>query len=195
MNKDLPKNDMPPVFQGELEEIKPIARAKRKAAKDFKWTRRYSLEDTMLLAYWLYIFDRKSEAMEICRFLAQAQFTGDVLLWVYVEGSLALQARLLRHMNHQDEAKVCIKRIETVMIEAYEPGTLEFRLQGNVLESYETNANLTQRDMRKPDERIWHLQALIECCTLIELGGSAALPIDVLEEHVREHKARLREIA
>ncbi len=187
--------DLPDVFRDELEPVKVLARAKRRAAKDFKWTRRYSLEDAKILAYWLYIFERYSEAMEVCQFLGQAPFTGDTRLWANIEASLALQSRLLRSQGQQAEVEVCVERIRTVIEQTYSPGVPESRMNGTFLRRYETNADLTHRDKRKSSEKSWRLQAVVEAYTLIELGGSDALPADVLEEHVREHITRLKAIA
>ena len=186
---------LPDVFHNHLESVKPLARAKRQAAKDFKWTRRFSLQKATALAYWLYIFERRSEAMEVCRFLAQARFTDGTKVSAWIEGSLALYARLLRSQEQPTEALVCMERIRKVIEQTYSSGVPQLRLNGTFLRDYETNVAIGVRDKRKSSERIFRLSALRECCTLIELGGSVALPVDVLEEHVKEHITRLREIA
>ena len=168
-----------------------MARIKRRAAKDFRWTRAVCLQSVMFLAYWLHVFGRNDEALEVCRFLAQAEFTGNYHLWGSVEWALALQARLLRHQGLPDEAAKCVDRIRST-------GFLETRLDGGILQKYERDVQAALDDATstsKPREQGWRILSLAETCILIELGGSSILPVTALEERHFANVQRLREMA
>ena len=77
----------PPAFDGDRETAKFLARMKRRASKDFGWSCSRSLEDAMYLAYWLNVFGEDHQALDVCEFLGEAQFTGDTRLWTWIEGS------------------------------------------------------------------------------------------------------------
>jgi hypothetical protein len=182
--------DFPSAFDAEGEPSKFLARMKRRVAKDFRWTRLVCLQSVMLLAYWLHVFGRNDEALEVCRFLAQAEFTGNCCLWDSIEAALALQSRLLRHQGSQEEADECVDRIRSTSF-------LETRLDGVILQTLERNVQAAIDDATRtsqPRERDWRLLSLTETCILIELGGSSALPASALEERYFANVRRLREM-
>ncbi len=70
-----------------------MARMKDRAAKNFRWTAKRPLEDAMYLAYWSYVFGRDDDALQVCEFLSQFQFSGDYK--VTITCGLGLKAVLL----------------------------------------------------------------------------------------------------
>lgn len=197
----MPEVVLPSVFDTERESSKFLARMKRRASKGFRWTRLRCLENAEALAYWLYVFGEDGQALEVCRFLGQSQLSGDTRLWSKIEGSLALQSRLLRQKGKASEAAECAARIRTVIETTYSPGVPDKRMAGAFLHNYERDAAYAASNPgmvglpNKAWETSFRLMALIETCTLIELGGSAALPVPVLEDRLLENATRLRELS
>src|SRR5689334_3242656 len=101
---------LPNAFDAEKEGVKFLSRIKSRASREFRWTRWHSLENASRLAYWLYVFGRTDQALEVCRFVSQYQFAHDYNFWSWVEYTLALQSRLLREEGNKQEASECIKR-------------------------------------------------------------------------------------
>lgn len=189
---------LPIVFNSEGEPSKFLARLKRRASKCFRWTHRRSLEESMLLAYWLYVFGEDANALEVCQFLTQAQLTVERRHWPYIEGSLSLLSRLLRSQGQNDEAAECIEPIRTIINETFSPGVPEARLAGAFLRRDEGSLEGALTDatgMGRLMERSARESMLVELCTLIELGGSLTLPVSVLEEKFEENLCRLKELA
>jgi len=84
---------------------KPLAQAKAKLSKVFKWSKAQCLYDAVALAVLLHAFRRDDEALEVCRAVDQIQFDGKYTLWSAVENALTLQSRLLR-LGGSDECPV-----------------------------------------------------------------------------------------
>ena len=162
-----------------------MVRIKDRAAKDFKWAVSRSLENSMYLAYYSYVFGRRNDALEVCKFLSQFQFTDDFQLWGWVERTLALQSRILRLFGRTQEAAECVSRI-------WEAGFVETRLSGSLLGT--RNLDIAISDGRKTSERDHRAVRLTELCAVIELGGSEELPVDTLEVWFQENLTRLQEL-
>lgn len=160
-----------------------MAHVKDRAAKNFKWTVSRSLENSMYLAYYSFVFGRYDDALEVCEFLSQFQFAGDYQLWGWIEHTLALQSRLLRFFVKPQEAADCVGRIQKA-------GFVETRLSGSLLGTRNLDAAIC--DGRKIAERDWRAIRLVELCTVIELGGSEELPIQRLEIMFQENLLRLQ---
>jgi len=178
---------LPPVFNSQDEPVKFMARMKARAAKDFRWTAKRPLEDAMCLAYWSYVFGRNDDALQVCEFLSQLQFSGDYNLWTWIELSLALEARLLRTINRQQEAAECVARI-------WAAGFVEERLEGLLLNSKERNIDCAVSDGDKTRERNWRVLLMLELCIIRELGGSEQLPVQRLEDSFQLNLSRLQEL-
>ena len=61
---------LPPALLSEEESGSILARVKARAAKRFRWTSAAALRDVTESAYWLHVFRRDAEALEVCEFLA-----------------------------------------------------------------------------------------------------------------------------
>jgi len=178
---------LPPVFNSQGEPVKFMARIKDRAAKDFRWTAKRPLEDAMYLAYWSFVFGRSDDALQVCEFLAQFEFSGDYNLWTWIEASLALEARLLRALRRKQEAAECIARVRTA-------GLVEERLDGVLLTRYQRNVSDTFSDGNRTRERDWRAIMLTELCVIVELGGSQQSPVQPLEVMFQENVSRLQEL-
>ena len=164
-----------------------LIRAKKKAIKNFSWKSSVSLQNVSSLAYWLYVFDRENEALEICDFLSKFQFAGDFNLWTWIEHSLALQSRLYRNKGKLNESQNCINRILSA-------GFVKTRLDGLFVEDRENNIKYSteENDVRAIRELTFLL--MIELCILIELGGLLKLQVNVLEKKFSATVHKLRKI-
>ena len=87
---------LPAAFDVRKESNVFLNRVKKRAATKFAFTKSTSMTSASDLAFWLFVFLRNVEALEICRFLGTYEFTGRFDLWSCVEYSLALESRLLR---------------------------------------------------------------------------------------------------
>jgi hypothetical protein len=179
----VPSISLPRAFDPRQETHKFLARAKTKASKNFRWTSSKCLSNATTLAFWSHVFGRDEDALEICRFLAQCQFTGNFSLWSSVELALALQSRLLRKLRQRAEARQCIKRIQ-------EAGFVASRLKGDLLDR--DYLKIAIKEGRKILEREIRLRMLQELCFMIELGGSKTFPVASLERDYQETMNRLR---
>ena len=178
---------LPPAFNSQDEPVKFMGRIKARAAKDFRWTTKRSLEDAMYLAYWSYVFGRNDDALQVCEFLSQLQFSGDYNLWTWIELSLALEARLLRISNKQQESAECVARI-------WDAGFVQERLEGLLLNGKERKIAYAVSDCDKVRERDWRAIMMLELCIIRELGGSEQLPVYRLEDSFQENLSRLQEL-
>ena len=176
---------LPVVYSSQGEPVKFMAGVKDRAAKNFKWTVSCSLENSMYLDYYSYVFDRRDDALEVCQFLSQFQFAGDFQLWGWVEHTLALQSRLLRFSGRPQEAAECVSRI-------WDAGFVETRLSGSLLGT--RNLDIAISDGRKIGERNHRAVRLLDLCTVIELGGSKELPVTTLEVLFQENLTRLQKL-
>lgn len=189
--KSVPKKALAPIhlpdaFDADAESNKFLQRAKKRAAKNFKWTKTSSVRDASEFAYWLHLFERDDEATEVTQFFEQFEFTGDYTIWSYVEDALALLARYERLGGKKARHKTLVKRIR-------DTGFVDARLvEGNLLEIYEDGVLRVRGD--KTSERNNRVILISELCTLRELGGSPRLPIDELEQRYMESYERLREL-
>ncbi|HLL60837.1 MAG TPA: DUF6707 family protein [Candidatus Nitrosocosmicus sp.] len=181
---------LPLVFNSEKEKIPFLARMKKRASKDFRWTRWRSLQNATLVAYWLYIFGKDKDALEVCRFVAQYQFDGDHNFWAWVESALALQARLFHSQRKEQEATQCIERIRAA-------GFVEDRLKGIMIygkKGYKEGIENAIADGDKILEREWRLAMIQELTVLIELGGSRKWPVSKLEKEFNDNLLRLQKL-
>lgn len=161
-----------------------LKRIRAKAAKGFKHTKATSLENATLLAFWLFALDRADEALDVCRFVGQAEFNGNFNLWSWVEVALALQSRLLKSKDKK-QAKQCLDRIEAA-------GYVDSRLSGSLLDRDTVRDAI--RDQDKSLERDARLVNVFELCFIAALGGSKKIPVKAAEKEMADHIARLREL-
>jgi hypothetical protein len=179
---------LPPAFDADQEAHPFLVRVKKKAAKDFRWSKAGCLENALRLAWWLFIFGKEEEALEVCRFLGQSEFKGNFNLWTWVELGLALQARLTRQRGLADEAERCRERIAAA-------GFAKGRLEGNLLDGAGGRRDCVRQAAASGDEtreRDWSAMALMELCFVIEMVGSNACPVAHLEQEFEQICARLR---
>jgi hypothetical protein len=178
---------LPSVFGPDGERDKFIARMKKRASKNFKWSAARSLEDAMYLAYWFYLAGREEEALEVCAFLGQYQFEGNFNLWGWVEKALALQSRILRARGRADEIKESLGRIRSA-------GFVDDRLKGILLDGHAENVRLAAKDKDLRREAAWRAVMALEQCLIIEMGGSKTLPIGELEVGFQANLIRLKDL-
>lgn len=186
---------LPEVFNETAEDPKFLVRLKRRAAKDFKWTHRKSLQDVMLVAYWYYTLDRVEEALEVSGFLAQAQFDGNLDRWIWIQSSLVLQSRILKTQGLLQEANDCINRVRSV-------GDDTYRLDGRVLRLRERDVtdalDLATRGLdrlSKLSEVAGRMMTVMEVFFLIEMDSSPTLPMELLEDKLADNLKRLKSLA
>ena len=178
---------LPAPFNHENETIAFLSKAKKRAAKNFKFTRAQSLDNSMRLAYWLYVFEKDDEAMEVCEFLSRFEFSGNFNLWSWIELSLALEARLLRARNENAAAVKCVERILSA-------GFVGERLEGLLLRNTIKNIEQARKESDKVGERDWRQNLMLELCIVIEVSRVQELPVDGLELMFQDNIDRLREM-
>jgi hypothetical protein len=178
---------LPPVFDSNKEADKFLAGIKKRASTKFSWKKQASLESAMRLAYWLFVFGKEGEALEVCRFMGTYEFSGNFNLWSWVEFTLALQSRIVRQRGQDDESAQCLRRIRSA-------GFVEARLAGSLLDDRFVQIDKAVVAKDKTGEREWSLTALLELCVLTELGGSDTRPAAALEQDFQRIAARLRAI-
>jgi hypothetical protein len=181
---------LPQAFEAQRETIPFLARAKNRASKDFSWKRWRSLEEACDLAYWLHVFQKDSEALQVCRFVGQYEFRGDFNFWSPVELALALASELASAEGKREEAEECAKR----MLKA---GVVRERLEGNLLDGPKGHLDLIQTATQEGDkksEQEWRLRALQEICFIMALGGSAKYALEKLRRLYEEDLAQLRKL-
>ncbi len=186
---------LPTVFEEIAQDSKFLLRVKRRAAKNFKWTRAICLENVLFMAYWLYIFNRIEEALAVSRFLSQAQFDGNFDHWLWIQSSLILQSRILKTQGLGQEANDCLNRVRSV-------GDNTYRFDGMVLRLHERDVNdaldLATRvsdRLGKSSEIVGRIMAVMELFFLIEINSSPSLPVAVLEEKLVTHLECLKQLA
>ena len=178
---------LPDAFDPDREKDKFLAASKQRASTKFSRKKAASLENSMHLAYWLFVFGKEDETLEVCRFLGTYEFAGNFNLWSWIEHTLALQSRIVRQRGQHDESAECLKRIRAA-------GFVESRLTGSLLNNKLDRIKSLAAEKDKTGERDWSMLALLELCVLIELGGSKTLPIATLEQEFQQIVARLRTI-
>lgn len=176
---------LPPACNPEGETDKFLARHKAKVAKGFSFTRMGSLEETTELAYWLYVYRKDNEAMEIGRLIDGAVFSGNFNLWSPIERNLALYARLLGAAGQAGEAARVVAKMQAA-------GFVDTRLSGSLLSDREIAEAVADGD--KTGERDWRLSQVGELCFMLALGGSHKYPSGKIETMVEEQLAALRKI-
>ncbi len=180
--------ELPRVFDVENDTNEFLVRMKRRAAKNFKWSREPSLRAAADLAYWLHLFHRDDDALELCEFLSAFEFADNFRHWSWVENALALGARLHRQRGNTQAAVACVDRIRQTRF-------VEDRLSGALLdENYGRLLDHALREGTPADERNSRLIYIAEVCVMNELGGSETYPPSVLEALYKENAARLREL-
>ncbi len=183
--------NLPAAFDAQRESVKFLVRAKQRAAKNFSFTKSSSLQNAADLAFWLYLFGREDEALEVCEFLGECDFTGRYDLWGWIEESLALQSRILRHWKKKTQAEKCLDRIREVGFES-------MRLKGGLLVGEDGTAGFLDQIQYCLDEsdatgvRAWRLGAIKELCWMIELGGSKKWSVQKAEKELQSQFAELR---
>ena len=176
---------LPAVFAPGQESDKFLAGVKKRAGAKFSWKKQESLDNGSRLAYWLFVFRKEEQALEVCRFLGAYEFAGNFNLWSWIELALALQSRLARQGGRADESAECVRRIGAA-------GFVVSRLEGSLLSDKLECIQRAAEEKNKTGEREWCLVALRELCILIELGGSAPWPVAALEHEFERALNRLR---
>lgn len=179
---------LPDVFGESARDSKFLLRVKRRAANNFKWTHAISLEKVIHFACWLYIYDRTEDALQVCRFLAQAQFSGNLKPWFWIQSALILQSRILKAEGSTQESDDCLNRVRSV-------GNDDYRLGGAILQRYERRVDDALADttgFSKPNEIVSRIMVLVELFFLIEMDASPTLPSAMLEDKVAANVSRLR---
>lgn len=130
------ENTTLPVLQVQGEKNWFILLLKNTLQKWHTWVLPNTFSSASDLAYWLYLFDRKDEALEVCRHFTRYEFNGDHNFWTWVEILLVLQIRICREYDFREEAEHCRKRIvsadpriEAGTIQDFWRGCLESDLQ------------------------------------------------------------------
>lgn len=175
---------LPAAFEAEGEPVKLLARAKARAAKNFRWKKAACLYEAVALAQLLHVFGRDEEALEICAALGEYRFSGGYELWSAVERALALRARLLRTRGDTGTANECVRRME-------EAGFVDDRLEGSMLDRNGSVAE-AMKDGDKKWEQAGRLSLASELAFIIELRRGRGLPTDDYERQWAENQARLR---
>jgi hypothetical protein len=175
---------LPDAFDPNGETDTFLERLKKNASTKFSWKQK-SLEAAKQLAYWLYVFGKEDDTLEVCRFLGTYQFAGNFSLWSWVERTLALQARIARQRDQHDELAECVRRITAA-------GFVSSRLHGSLLEGHLEGIQRAVAAGDKTSQRNWSLVALGELCMLIELGGSDTWPTARLEQEFATILAQVR---
>jgi hypothetical protein len=176
---------LPAAFDPDQETDRFLAGVKKRAATQFSWKKRASLESAVRLAYWLFVFGKEDQALAVCRFLGTYEFTGKFNLWSWIEHALALQSRIARQRGRQNESAECVRRIRAA-------GFVESRLNGSLLDDRRGRIRGALAEKDQAGERDWSLTALLELCVLIELGGSETWPVAALEGELQQMVTRLR---
>jgi hypothetical protein len=182
----MPKLITPKAFDPGREKDKFLAGLKKKIPKNFDFNSMECLENAMILAYWLYVFKKDGEAMEICGFLEQMKFSGKYDLWSFLENTLALHSRILQEKGSPEESKKCINRINAA-------GFVKERLDGT--QRYNQDIQNAARDGNKTEEKKFRLLDLTELCFMKELGGSKFFPAEKLEQLIQNSITNLRKLS
>lgn len=115
--------ELPPEMDPESESVKYLAQIKKRASKNFKWSRKASLEEGSDLAFFLFVWGRTDEALAVAEFLAQKPFTGHDT-WYLTEMVNVLAAHIHRKRGEAAKAAPFLKRI-------HEVGYIDTRLDDN----------------------------------------------------------------
>ena len=183
--------NLPDAFDAQAESVGFLVRAKQRATQSFSFTKSSAMQNASDLAYWLGVFGRDDEALDVCEFLGEAEFTGRFDLWGAVEESLALQSRILRHRRKKGQAAKCLERIREV-------GFAPMRLKGGLLIGEDGTAGFLDQVQcsleagSQTGAREWRLMAIKELCWMIELGGSKKWSVQKAEEELQSQLAELR---
>lgn len=178
---------LPAAFDATSEPNKVLAKAKASVSKKFSWTKSQPLFDTLDLAVLLLVYGREQEALEVCQTLGKLQFNGSFNLWGAAERALTLEARILRSRGESEEADNCVQRVR-------DAGYVDTRLEGSLLDR-----NGLLEESLKNGKKKWEFEArktrASELAFIIELGGSAKLPIAKAEQDWEENMAAMRQLA
>ena len=72
---------------------------KQSILKCFSFTREREVEKVYLLAYWLHVFGRNEEAVNICDFLLQKEYDGNNSIWYHIEHAIGLKFVIEKSMR------------------------------------------------------------------------------------------------
>ncbi len=174
---------LPGAYDAESEKDKFLQRLKKKAAKSFSFTSMKGLFDSHDLAWFLYIYGRVDECLEVCTLMAQVQFTGNFNYWSPVETTLALAARIYRERGEDNKADTAMDLVRAA-------GFVPSRLSGELLSDREIQECVKDGD--KTGERDFRMGQLSELCFIQSLGGSAQYPVEKIEALIQEQWTALR---
>ena len=183
------------VFGENSKDSKFLVRIKQRAEKNFNWTRKRSLQDAMFLAYWFYTFERVDEALEVSRFLAQAQFDGNLDRWIWIQSGLVLQSRILKARGLMREADECLIRVRSVGDNAYRFDGIVLRLHERDVNNALDLATRVSSRLGKLEEINGRLMAVMELFFLIELDSSPTLSVKLLEDKLDDNLKHLKSLA
>lgn len=177
---------LPPVFDASQEANPKLAKVKASVAKKFSWTKPQPLFDAVRLASLLLVYGKADESLEVCRTLGRIEFDGTYHVWPPVERALALQARLCRQRGEHEEADECLHRIRAA-------GFVDTRLEGKMLDPNGALADALQEGDKKMEQTA-RLSRAAELAFIIELGGSAVLPVAAAEEDWQQNMQKLQQL-
>ena len=99
-----------------------LKRELRKAGRKFAWTRQDPLQSISQAALLLHLLGRGEEADQLCSFLEQYRFQGDINLWECVVNSLALAAERARERGDAQEMGRLDARLGIGMLDSRRDG-------------------------------------------------------------------------
>lgn len=189
--------ELPQVYSYEAEDIPFLLCEKKRAAKDFKWTRQKSLGDSLYLACWLYVYGRPEQALQVCDFISQQAENPDVhktlFLWGAVESCLLLAAHLERQRGNAQAAEAYLQQVVPHLRKAENWYSAE-----DDLEQARESAAYGRSINSKTHERNWLIALLYRLCDRIELSrwqGRDPERTAAWENELAATYARLRTLA
>jgi hypothetical protein len=184
---------LPPEFDPRKECDKFLRGVKKRASTKFSYAKATSLRTGAVLAYWLYVFGRPREALEVCRFLGLYDLEALAYRWDALEPSLTIQSRILREIGKRSAAAACMKRVRDAGPHPSRvTGEMVFKNKGN--SAYLQQVEYCIAENRKSGERGWRRCALVELCFIIEMGGSKKCPVVKAEKEFQNQMEALRKM-
>mgnify|MGYP000762146620 CR=1 FL=1 len=79
------------VFSTENEQNSFLLKKKKSILKDFSFTKEREVDKVYSLAFWLHVYGRDEDAVNVCDFLLQKDFDGDNSIWYHIEHAIGLK--------------------------------------------------------------------------------------------------------
>jgi hypothetical protein len=168
----------------DLSQKKNVITLSKGLLKNFSLNSKNDLESLKNLAFWLYIYNKKEDSIEICSIVKDYEFNNNFDLWTWIEYITALYSRLLREFNDIESSKIYSDKI--LQTYANDKKLLNRLLSGKGL--YDEKIQLYEAENDIKNANIWRFLQFNKLCLIRELGGSDILPIDILEHKMMEIK-------